>query len=357
MPVTVAGRIRSPDEAEAIVANGQADIVAMARTFIADPDWVVKVRRGEEQRIRPCMSCNQVCLGFATLGLPAGCNINAAAGREFELPRRTRAPRPRRIAVVGAGPAGLECARVAARRGHAVTLHEASDRLGGEMRLAAQCPHRGEMLPVLEWWERELSRLGVRVEFYAEIDGPASLDADEVVWATGGSPGWTWLWRNRPRLTGGIPGAENLPHGRDILAGKEAVSGSVLVIDEEGNWPAVNLVESLAAMDGVRGVAVATASALFGDPELSLTGELPLVARRLKSAGVELHGSTFVREVRGDTAISVDGEILGPFDAMVLSMGTVANTVPDGVIAIGDCLAPRSIWAAVQDGARLALSL
>ena len=357
VPVTVAGRIRSPDEAEAIVANGQADIVAMARTFIADPDWVAKVRRGQEDRIRPCMSCNQVCLGFASLGLPAGCNINAAAGREFELPRRAPAPAAKRIAIVGAGPAGLECARVAAQRGHAVTLYEASGELGGQMRLAARCPHREEMLPALAWWERELNRLGVAVRLNTAVDDPGTLAAHEVVWATGGSPGWTWLWRNRPRLAGGIPGAGHLPHGRDVLAGRESVSGSVLVIDEEGNWPAVNLVEYLAAMDGVSAVTVATASAVFGDPELSLTGELPLVTRRLRSAGVEVCSSTFVKELRGDTAISVDGEALGPFDAMVLSMGVAANPAPDGVRAIGDCVAPRSIWAAVQDGARLALSL
>ena len=357
VPVTVAGRIRSPDEAEAIVANGQADIVAMARTFIADPDWVVKVRRGEEERIRPCMSCNQVCLGFASLALPAGCNINAAAGREFELSRKTASPAAKRVAVVGGGPAGLECARVAAERGHAVTLYEASGALGGALRLAALCPHREEMLPALEWWERELCRLAVTVELRTAIHDPGMLDADHVVWATGGSPGWTWLWRNRPRMTGGIPGARNLPHGRDILAGKESVSGSVLVIDEEGNWPAVNLVEYLAALDGVSGVTVATSSALFGDPELSLTGELPLVTRRLKSAGVEVCSSTFVKEVRDNSAISVDGEVFGPFDALVLSMGAVANPAPEGVPAIGDCVAPRSIWAAVQDGARLALDL
>ena len=357
VPVTVAGRIRSPDEAEAIVAKGQADIVAMARAFIADPDWVAKVRRGEEDRIRPCMSCNQVCLGFASLGLPAGCNINAAAGRECELPQANTASGSRRIAVVGGGPAGLECARVAAGRGHQVTLYEASGELGGAMRLAANSPGREEMLPALAWWELELKRLGVVVHLRSEIRDGDKLDADEIVWATGGSPGWTWLWRHRPRMTEGIPGAEQLPHGRDLMAGKAAVAGSVLVIDEEGNWPAVNLVESIAAMEDVSAVAVATASALFGDPELSLTGERPLVTGRLKAAGVVIHAATFVKEVRNRVAITVDGETLGPFDAMVLSMGAVADPAPDGVTAIGDCLAPRSIWSAVQDGARLARSL
>ena len=238
-----------------------------------------------------------------------------------------------------------------------MTLYEASGELGGALRLAAQCPHREEMLPALEWWERELARLEVAVQLRTAIHDPGKLDADDVVWATGASPGWTWLWRNRPRMTGGIPGAVRLPHGRDILAGKQSVSGSVLVIDEEGNWPAVNLVEYLTAMEGVSRVTVATSSALFGDPELSLTGELPLVTRRLESAGVEICSGTFVEEVRDNVAISVDGEVLGPFDALVLSMGAVANPAPEGVRAIGDCVAPRSIWAAVQDGARLALEL
>ena len=357
VPVTVAGRIRSADEAEAIIANGQADLVALARAFIVDPDWALKVRRGEEERIRPCMSCNQVCLGFANLGLPAGCNINAAAGRESELPPPKTAARRKRIAVVGGGPAGLECARVAAQRGHAVTLHEASGELGGAMLLAARSPHRGEMLPALSWWERELKRLGVMIRLESEIDDPASLDADEVVWATGASPGWTWLWRHRPRMTGGIPGAASLPHGRDLMAGKAEVAGSVLVIDEEGNWPAVNLAESLAAQEDITSVTVATSSALFGAPDLSLTGELPLASARLKAAGVVVHASTFIREVRENVAITVEGEALGPFDAMALSMGAVANPAPEGVHAIGDCLAPRSIFSAVQDGARLARKL
>ncbi len=357
VPVTVAGRIRSPAEAESIIARGQADIVAMARAFIADPDWVAKVRLGEEDRIRPCMSCNQVCLGFATLGLPAGCNINAAAGRECELPRRKLASAGKKIAVVGGGPAGLECARVAARRGHAVTLYEASGALGGAMRLAARSPGREEMLPALDWWERELKRLGVTVRLHTEIQDSHKLDADEVVWATGGSSGWTWLWRHRPRMAQGIPGAQRLPHGRDLMAGKASVSGNVLVIDEEGNWPAINLVESIAALEDVTAVTVMTSSVLFGDPDLSLTGELPLVTARLKTAGVVVHTNTFVQQVRNETVLTLDGDTLGPFDAMVLSMGAVANPVPAGVRAIGDCLAPRSIWSAVQEGARLAHKL
>jgi len=357
VPVTVAGRIRTPEEAETIIASGQADVVAMARTFIADPNWVTKVRQGEEERIRPCMSCNQICLGMASRGLPAGCNINPAAGRELEIPPPTLSSTPKTIVVVGGGPAGLECARTAAGRGHKITLYEASAQLGGAMRLAAQSPYREEMLPALDWWKRELELLNVNVELNTFIYDPETLDADEIIWATGGVSGWTWLWRTRPRLVNGIPGAEGLPHGRDIMTGAKTVAGNVLVIDEEGNWPAINLVESLAANDAINSVTVATESTLFGAPELSLTGELPLVTRRIKQAGIQLIPDTLVKEISNNTAITVDGNNLGSFDSIVLSMGAVANRVPDGVKAIGDCLAPRTIWSAVQDGARLAQTL
>jgi len=357
VPVTVAGRIRTPEEAEAIIASGQADIVAMARTFIADPNWVTKVQHGEKDRIRPCMSCNQICLGMASRMLPAGCNINPAAGRELEIPAPTMSSTSKTIVVVGGGPAGLECARMAAERGHKITLYEASAQLGGAMRLAAQSPYREEMLPALDWWERELELLDVNVQLNKFIDDPKTLDADEIIWATGGVSGWTWLWRNRPRLVNGIPGAQDLPHGRDIMTGVKVVAGNVLVIDEEGNWPAVNLVESLAANDAISSVTVATESALFGAPDLSLTGELPMVTRRMKQAGIKLLTSTLVKEISNKNAVTVDGDSIGPFDTMVLSMGAAANHVPDGVKAIGDCLAPRTIWSAVQDGARLAQTL
>jgi 2,4-dienoyl-CoA reductase-like NADH-dependent reductase (Old Yellow Enzyme family) len=357
VPVIVAGRIRTPAEAEKIVATGQADAVAMARTFIADPHWMAKLQRGEEDQIRPCMSCNQGCLGAAFIGRPGTCVINPRAGREFELPAAPQSASPRTVAVVGGGPAGLEAARVAAERGHRVTLYERESVLGGAMGLAAGAPHREEMRDVLTWWAAELKRLGVEVVLQREVSDPEALGADAVVWATGAAPGLTGVWRNRPQLVGGIPGTEACAHGRDVLAGRVAVSGNVLVIDEEGSWPAVSTVEAIARETQVTGVTVTTDRLILGLPTLQGTTELGPVAKRLRQQGVSIHTGTLVKEVHDGVATTTDGRELGPFDSVVLSTGPRARPVPEGVTAIGDCVTPRSIWAAVTEGLETARSL
>jgi 2,4-dienoyl-CoA reductase-like NADH-dependent reductase (Old Yellow Enzyme family) len=354
VPVIVAGRIRTPQEAETIIAKGQADVVAMARTFIAEPEWGSKARRGEVDRIRPCMSCNQGCLGIVHRALPGGCVINAAAGREFELPDPSKALRPLKVAIVGGGPAGMECARVAAERGHTVTLYDDADRLGGAMRLAADAPHRDEMKLPLAWWERELKQLGVTVNLKIRIDDPESLNADKVVWATGAAASSSMIWKMRPSLIEGIPGTHELPHGRDVLSGRAKVNGRVLVIDEEGGWAAVSTIETIAAMSGVTGVTVATSAAIFGQPDLHFSEESRSVGRRFAARNIDVRPGTLIARIEAGQAITASGATLGPFDSIVLATGSSSRPIPDGVAAIGDCVAPRTFWAAVQDGARLA---
>lgn len=357
IPIVVAGRIVTPEEAESVLAKDQADLVGVARAVIADADWMAKVERGESHRIRLCTGCNQVCLGFAGRSLPAGCNINPEAGREEELPPPVPSPSVKKVAVVGGGPAGLECARIAAERGHSVTLYEAEARLGGALHLAASAPNREELDLPIQWWAAELDHLGVDVRLNTRIITPEDLDADEVVWAVGAEPASMWQLRFRPSMVDGIPGTADLPHGRDVLAGKVAPNGSVLVIDEEGGWPALNLIEHLVEQGSVSSVTVVTNSTLLGMPDLFITGEFGLFAGRLKKAGVNLITGTFVSQVDGQTVATSDGETLGPFDGIVLSMGARARPVPEGVHAIGDCVAPRDIWAAAQEGARLARAL
>ena len=358
VPVTVAGRIRLPAEAEAILANGQADVSAMARTWIAEPDWINKTVAGREDEIRPCMTCNQACLGFMSRGLPGSCVINPAAGRELELAEPAPAAQPKRIAVIGGGPAGLEFARVAALRGHRVTLYEATGKLGGQMRWAAEAPHRAEMLPALDWWEHELTRLQVRIERNRSIASGETLDADEVVWAIGSAPSPVAVWRLRPHLaTRAIPGTEDAVHGRDIFAGTARVQGDVLVIDEEGSWAAVSLAEMLAATPGIRAVTVTTSDPALGSGELSITQEDADVQKRLRASGIRVAGNSLVERVDGTTAMLVGGGTLGPFDAIVLSTGSLPRNVPAGAHAIGDCLSPRGFWAATTDAARLARTL
>ena len=356
VPVIVAGRIRTPEEAERVLTEGQADVVALGRALLADPDWVARAQAGEAERIRPCISCNQGCWASFSLGAPVSCIVNPAAGNELALPQPMAAEAPRRVAVIGGGPAGLETARVAAERGHRVVLYEATGRLGGEFALAADAPHRGEMRLAVDWWARELERLDVEVRLGERIEEPPA-DADEVVWAVGATPADTAVWRFRPALAEGIPGTAGLPHGRDVLAGRATVAGSVLVIDEEGGWAATSLAEALAADPQLEAVTVVTSAPALGHPELLHTLEIFEVGPRVAAAGVTVLPQAFVVAVADGGAELLDGGRIGPFDAIVLSTGTAAPELDDDALAVGDCVAPRGVWAATTDAARLGRAL
>jgi len=354
VPLIVAGRIRSPADAEAMIAQGSADVIAMARTWIAEPDWAKKIEDGRDHAIRPCMSCSQGCAGFSFKGIPGTCVINPVAGRETEIAPLAPAAKPKRVAVVGGGPGGLEAARVAALRGHRVTLYERSAHLGGQMRLAAAAPHRDEMAPALAWFVNELRELQVQIRLNTTVDVHTPPAADEVIWAVGGDPYHTAVWRLRPWLQGGIPGSESLAHGRDVLAGRREARGKVLIIDEEGGWPAISLGETLVTREGVSGVWVVTSERAWGENDLTYTRELADVTARVRKAGIVVRPESVVAKVEGRTAVLTSGEILGPFDTIVLATGVRANAAPEDAPAVGDCVAPRGIWAATHDAAVLA---
>ncbi len=357
VPVILAGRIRSPEDAEHAIANGSADIVAMARTWIADPEWGNKVITGRVNEIRPCMSCNQACVGFVFNGIPGSCVLNPVAGREYEMGEVGQSTNQRRISVIGGGPAGMEAARVCALRGHTVTLFEAGAELGGEFRLAAQAPHREEMQGALDWWQGELRRLNVTLVMNSPIDLNTKLDSDVTIWAIGGQPSPMAIWRLRPYLFDGIPGTENLPSGRAVLDHQTEAAGNVLVIDEEGGWAAVSLAESLAASNKVSAVTVTTPERNLGDRALSATWELATVRARLRAAEIVVLTETQVSRVIASSAELTTGETIGPFDCIILSTGTEALATPPGALAVGDCVAPRGLWAATSDAAKLARTL
>lgn len=358
IPIIMAGRIRSPAEAEQLIADGCADVVAMARTWIAEPEWAAKAESGRVEEIRPCMSCNQACAAYVYAGAPGSCVLNPTSGREAELPPPRPSAKPKRVAVIGGGPGGMEAARVAAMEGHQVTLFESGPQLGGAMRLAANAPHRDEMRPAVAWWENELRRLQVRVQLNTRVTLGKLPAADSVIWAIGARPGSTAVWRLRPWLRDGIPGTAGLPHGRDIMAGRTSVKGNVLIIDEEGGWPAVSLVETLALDPAITGITVATTERIWGESGLTMTRELGDVTRRTAAIKhLTVVTSTTVEKVDGGVAHLRGGTTLGPFDAIVLSTGAMTDEVPDGVISVGDCVAPRGIWAATLDAAKAARAL
>jgi len=221
IPVIAANRINSPQVAEGIIEAGDADLVSLARPLLADPDFVAKARRGAEGEIVPCIACNQSCLDHVLTGVAASCLVNPLAAREIEFRRRGRVAKA--VCVVGAGPAGMSCALAAAGLGHEVTLLEASDRVGGQLNLAARIPGKSDFGALVRSYEARLARAGVRVELGSPADRVRLQKGgyDEVVLATG----------VRPRLPG-VPGIDHpmVLTYEQVLDGGSPVGSRIVII-------------------------------------------------------------------------------------------------------------------------------
>jgi 2,4-dienoyl-CoA reductase (NADPH2) len=224
LPVIASNRINTPELAEALLAEGMADMVSMARPFLADADFVAKARAGRARAIAPCIACNQACLDRIFEGRIASCLVNPRAGHETEL-LYTPALTPRRIAVAGAGPAGMMAALVAAWRGHSVTLFEAAPRLGGQLNLARAIPGKEEFHGLVHWFAAMLNEAGVTLRLGTPADAAALAGFDEVIVATGVTP-----------RDPGIPGqyGANVLRYVDVLNGAAEVGGRVAIIGAGG---------------------------------------------------------------------------------------------------------------------------
>ena len=187
LPLVATNRINMPDVAESVLAAGGADLVSMARPLLADPEWVNKARVGKAHAINTCIACNQACLDHVFENKAASCLVNPRACAETEL-NYAPAASPKRIAVVGAGPAGLACATVAAGRGHHVTLFDAAEQIGGQFNLAKLIPGKEEFHETLRYFRHRIEDTGVTLRLSSQVDASALQGFDIVVLATGVTP-------------------------------------------------------------------------------------------------------------------------------------------------------------------------
>jgi NADPH-dependent 2,4-dienoyl-CoA reductase/sulfur reductase-like enzyme len=354
IPVIVAGRIRSPSVArEALVAE-QTDLIGLGRPFLADPDWVHKTEAGDEQAILLCAACHQGCLAQLRKGQGTHCMFNPLTGRESEI-HLIQTERPRRVMVVGGGPAGLESAYIAAQRGHQVSLYEQEKSLGGQFHLAAQAPHKEEFHDIIRYFSMMAKRTGVDVHLGTRVTPQmvANKDPDVIIVATGGVP-----------LTIPFPGLNETRWllASDLLDGEVEVESSTAFVIGGG---LVGLeVADLLASQGKQVTVVEMLSEVGGDMDLLAKN---MLIGRLKKQNVSIHTNTKVTRLTQDTAFTQqnDRETRFPIEILIMAVGVrpnheLADSLEQGELemyVIGDAVQPRKAIEAIWEGFEIGASI
>ncbi|MFA6032982.1 MAG: FAD-dependent oxidoreductase [Myxococcota bacterium] len=382
IPVFASNRIGDPHLAEKILRKGFADIINMARPLMADPELPNKVRTGRESEIRPCISCNQECLDNVFNGIPTGCTANPESGCEGEY-RYEKAPVPRRVAIIGGGPAGCEAARAAALRGHEVELFEKSARIGGQLFDASRAPGKGVYRDLAAFHSSELKRLGIKVRLQS-VPTPATLGEggfDAVVVATGSS-------QVRPP----IPGVhqEHVVFARDVLEGHRDWTEDVVIIGAGG--VGLDTAHFIADEDTIDGAM--TKFLLDNDAEpvekirklcsrarrrITVVDMLEkagkdvgrstkwVILQELRRLGVEMIMSCRVVEIGGNEITVEYGGARRkiPATTVIIAAGAksdnelAAELKPlfKEVLTVGDAVSPRNITQAIREGLRAGLKV
>ncbi|QYX56267.1 FAD-dependent oxidoreductase [Roseovarius sp. SCSIO 43702] len=359
LPVILTGRINQPQEAEAALERGEADLCGMTRAMICDPAMPLKTREERLDDIRACIGCNQACIGHFHKGVPISCIQHPETGRELAYAEIPPADTSRRVVVVGGGPAGMKAAAIAASRGHQVTLLERGKQLGGQALLAQLLPGRAEFGGIVTNLAREMENAGVDVHLKTEAthDSLADMAPDAVIIATGGTP-------RRPVAE--ISDDVHLLDPWQVLRGEANVGGAVLISDWRGDWTGLGLAEKLAA-EG-RSVTLAVTGTMAGEALQSYVRDTMLA--RVARLGVKVVPYARLYGADGDTVYlqhlaSEEPMIFEGIDTLVTAHGQAASTALldtlDGaafeVTGIGDCMAPRTAEEAVLDGLRAGVAV
>jgi 2,4-dienoyl-CoA reductase-like NADH-dependent reductase (Old Yellow Enzyme family)/thioredoxin reductase len=352
--IILTGRIVTPDDGEAVLASGVADLVGMTRAMIADNDMPRKAQEGRAHEIRTCMGSNEGCIDRLYFGLPVRCVQNAVIGRELQYLKLEPAAQPKRVAVVGGGPAGMETARIAAQRGHTVVLYERARELGGAIRVASKAPQWENYRSIVEWLEAELGRQNVTVHAERAIapDDLDKLEADAVVFATGGIARTPYL---------DVDPKANVCTVGDVLAGRATPNGRCVVLDETGYTPGPKAADALAQAG--HDVEIVTRQYSLGET-IGITLRAPLYEQLLRNnvTVTPLHAPVRVtangvvlrhvltdaeRTIAADTVVFASG---GRGDD-ALYEAYVARFGDANAYLIGDAFAPRRLRTAIAEGA------
>ncbi len=354
IPVLTVGRLGIPELAEKIIEEGKADIVALGRALLADPDWPIKVQEGRIEDIRPCLGCHDGCMGRISELKSLSCAVNPANGRErlYEL---RPASKSKRVLVAGGGVAGMEAARVAAIRGHEVTLYEKGESLGGHLIEASVPDFKKDLERLISWYKTQLKKLGVEVKLETEVT-PELVERenpDEVFIATGSNP-----------IIPDIPGIErpNVATCIDLLLGKKEAGGSVLVVGgglvgcEIALWLAkqgkkVTVVEMLPEVM-TAGLPVPHENRIML-LDLLAVNNVEIIANAVMQEvtvdGVIITGKTFKRRaIKADTVALAVG--LKADDKLYNSLRREVTHLH----ALGDCREPGNIMGAIWDSYEVA---
>jgi 2,4-dienoyl-CoA reductase-like NADH-dependent reductase (Old Yellow Enzyme family)/thioredoxin reductase len=368
VPSIVVGRFRTLDDADQVIRAGEADMVGMVRALIADPDLVRKALGGQADRIRPCIGCNQGCAAGSLVTGHMECTVNAAVGRERVMGDHMlcRVAEPRDLLVVGGGPAGMEAARVAAIRGHKVTLVEASPRLGGTVDVAKKAPGRYALGDITEWMEREVFRLGVEVRLgtFVDADDVLRMVPQCVILATGSRPRMDGVLGSHPHLP--VRGAHrsNVFSAIDLLTDSHIELGkAAVVVDDAGHYEAIAAAEFLVD----RGVAVTLITRLPSlSPHLHMGSIIEPALKRLhrgsfsfmvrtravaiEDGAVVISPEAFIGDGVGERRIPADAVVLVTVNASNRELHDGLRGRIDDLRIVGDANSPRYMQVAIREG-------